>query len=523
MATMEELYQQYLLTQPGIGGSQNRYRELMSQARPFVNPYPGSTGLLAGATRTPAVPKVPTRTNPMGTYITDGGLDSGYTNANDPVGPSGPNVSFDEDGNIVANNVNPNLVGGVASVIGLGIGVPFLGLIANALAKRYNLTNDEAAKLAMMGIKDTTDPANLTGLIGRTATTGPTGTGGQASRAAAAAAADARAMGFTDAAIAAAAQAAVNATIDGKTAAEAAAAARSSAFAVAQNIDDDFFSQDETQPPAPTDPLALSPQYQGLLAEANKNFSNIFSAPSTKVAGSGLIGIESLVDPRAFQTAQETFRQSEINAMNQAAAAEAAAAQQAAAQAQAEQDTAAVNVSSPTAVSMTSMQDALNRDAAAAVAAREADRASFVPGLLAQFAAQIEAQQAAQQAAESAAAQAAIGSYGGGSFAEQQAINDAIAQSISDQNLAGDAGGFGGYSDGGSSTSFGEGQYAKGGKVIKAHLKGPDPRGPDEGYGALLGGEFVIKKSAVKKYGEGLLSMINDGKIPVQKMKSLLG
>ena len=65
--------------------------------------------------------------------------------------------------------------------------------------------------------------------------------------------------------------------------------------------------------------------------------------------------------------------------------------------------------------------------------------------------------------------------------------------------------------------------YAKGGKVTKNRLKGPDPKGPDQGYGALLSGEYVIKKSAVKKYGEGLLGMINEGKIPVQKMKSLLG
>jgi hypothetical protein len=99
----------------------------------------------------------------------------------------------------------------------------------------------------------------------------------------------------------------------------------------------------------------------------------------------------------------------------------------------------------------------------------------------------------------------------------------ADTQSISDQSGANYGGYDTGYGTGDTSGGFGEGQYAKGGKVIKAHLKGPDPKGPDEGYGALLGGEFVIKKSAVKKYGEGLLSMINDGKIPAKKMKSLLG
>lgn len=77
-------------------------------------------------------------------------------------------------------------------------------------------------------------------------------------------------------------------------------------------------------------------------------------------------------------------------------------------------------------------------------------------------------------------------------------------------------GGYGASGDGDSG-------WAKGGKVTKDRLKGPDPKGPDEGYGALLSGEYVIKKSAVKKYGQGLLDMINDGKIPAKKLKSLLG
>jgi hypothetical protein len=78
------------------------------------------------------------------------------------------------------------------------------------------------------------------------------------------------------------------------------------------------------------------------------------------------------------------------------------------------------------------------------------------------------------------------------------------------------SGGYGASGDGDSG-------WAKGGKVTKSRLKGPDPKGPDEGYGALLSGEYVIKKSAVKKYGQGLLDMINAGKIPAKKMKSLLG
>jgi hypothetical protein len=110
---------------------------------------------------------------------------------------------------------------------------------------------------------------------------------------------------------------------------------------------------------------------------------------------------------------------------------------------------------------------------------------------------------------------------GVGNPAESEGVDAAATQSISDQNTAGDSGGYGGYSDGGGSSSFGEGQYNMGGLVDK--VGGPNPAGPDDGAGMLQLGEYVIKKSAVKKYGQGLLDMINDGKIPAKKMKSLLG
>ena len=37
--------------------------------------------------------------------------------------------------------------------------------------------------------------------------------------------------------------------------------------------------------------------------------------------------------------------------------------------------------------------------------------------------------------------------------------------------------------------------------------------GPDDGYGALQDGEFVIKKDAVKRYGVKMLEQINRRKI----------
>jgi hypothetical protein len=54
--------------------------------------------------------------------------------------------------------------------------------------------------------------------------------------------------------------------------------------------------------------------------------------------------------------------------------------------------------------------------------------------------------------------------------------------------------------------------FAHGGKVNRSQLRGPDPKGPDEGYASLQSGEYVIKRDAVRKYGDGMLGKINSGK-----------
>lgn len=95
--------------------------------------------------------------------------------------------------------------------------------------------------------------------------------------------------------------------------------------------------------------------------------------------------------------------------------------------------------------------------------------------------------------------------------ADTAAAQAAQTQSISDQSNAGAD-----PSSNSPAGGFGEGQYAHGGKVNSNHLTGPNPEGPDDGYGALEGGEFVIKKAAVKKYGEGMLGKINSGKFAKQ-------
>ena len=99
------------------------------------------------------------------------------------------------------------------------------------------------------------------------------------------------------------------------------------------------------------------------------------------------------------------------------------------------------------------------------------------------------------------------------------ALYDQIAAANAARTAAGDISASGIY-DGGGGGGDGGG-YAKGGIVNR--LTGPNPPGPDDGMASLDMGEYVIKKSSVNKYGRGLLDMINEGKVPAKKMKSLLG
>jgi hypothetical protein len=79
---------------------------------------------------------------------------------------------------------------------------------------------------------------------------------------------------------------------------------------------------------------------------------------------------------------------------------------------------------------------------------------------------------------------------------------------------AGFGGGFGGGVGtgefGGSPESASDLGYNQGGMVTPDRLMGRAPA-PDDGYGALQGGEYVITKAAVEKYGKRLLDAINNG------------
>jgi len=107
-----------------------------------------------------------------------------------------------------------------------------------------------------------------------------------------------------------------------------------------------------------------------------------------------------------------------------------------------------------------------------------------------------------------------------------EAISSPIGQSSfageSLPSMAGDFGGRFGGAGGGFGGNVGTGEfggspadaadlgYNQGGMVTPERLMGRAPA-PDDGYGALQGGEYVITKAAVEKYGKRLLDAINNG------------
>jgi hypothetical protein len=105
--------------------------------------------------------------------------------------------------------------------------------------------------------------------------------------------------------------------------------------------------------------------------------------------------------------------------------------------------------------------------------------------------------------------------------AKALAASTAASTTLNDVNAGGGDGGDGG--GGGATGGGGGGAMAKGGYVHGGLMFGPNPPGPDDGAVNLDMGEYVIKKSSVDKYGRGLLDMINEGKVPAKKLKSLLG
>ena len=96
------------------------------------------------------------------------------------------------------------------------------------------------------------------------------------------------------------------------------------------------------------------------------------------------------------------------------------------------------------------------------------------------------------------------------------AQNQAIAQDVEQQSSSSPF-------DGGTGEGLGAGyDKFKGGLITPRNIRGPNPPGPDDGNTNIDIGEYVIRKSAVKKYGSNIFEQINAGRIPAQRLKSLL-
>ena len=124
-----------------------------------------------------------------------------------------------------------------------------------------------------------------------------------------------------------------------------------------------------------------------------------------------------------------------------------------------------------------------------------------------------------------AQAQIALDAFGGGG--DQQYGNTGTGAPSPEPGGAygydpdgGVSGGAYGYDpDGGVS----QGMWAEGGFVTKDRLVGPDPEGPDDGYGRLDEGEAVIPTKMVEKYGEDAMQILINGKPTREQVRKALG
>jgi hypothetical protein len=122
---------------------------------------------------------------------------------------------------------------------------------------------------------------------------------------------------------------------------------------------------------------------------------------------------------------------------------------------------------------------------------------------------------------------------GGGAAADSGAAGGGGGGAVGDSGSSGD-GGSSSSGDGGSGSGSGGGDggdYMGGfigvpkflqGMATRQNTFGGNPAGPDDSYRKTQLGEYVIKKSAVQKYGRGLLDMINNESIPKTKLRGLL-
>jgi len=248
------------------------------------------------------------------------------------------------------------------------------------------------------------------------------------------------------------------------------------------------------------------PNFSSKAAEAARLEGQIAAVNAANEEGAGLLANPMGTDPayaaKVIRDAQEAQAVSETNAR--------IAQQEAQSQARAQAEAQAAQAA---------------REQAGREAARQAE---------AQMAARVQAEaQAAQAAREQAGREAARQAEANAAAA---AAAQAAAQNYSNEGRNYGGGGGGGNGNGGGGVATGgnngdasgggdrgtRGGFAQGGHVSLMDLQGPNPMGPDDGYGALKDGEYVINDKTVKKYGIELMNLINSGKISKGKLRGLL-
>jgi len=105
-----------------------------------------------------------------------------------------------------------------------------------------------------------------------------------------------------------------------------------------------------------------------------------------------------------------------------------------------------------------------------------------------------------------AAAESQVGNDGLSGFL---ALNDNFSSVDASPGFGEAASNAGGMFGGAQSGDVG---FARGGSVTADRLSGPNPRGQDDGYGALSAGEYVMRESAVQQHGQAAMQALNEGR-----------
>jgi len=100
------------------------------------------------------------------------------------------------------------------------------------------------------------------------------------------------------------------------------------------------------------------------------------------------------------------------------------------------------------------------------------------------------------------------GDYTSGAYTSSVSPGNAVGVDV------GSTGGGFGTGDGFGNSDMGA-NFARGGPVTADRLTGPNPRGPDDGYGALDAGEYVMRSSAVQRYGQEAMQALNEGRASI--------